>query len=565
MIRSLLLSATLSLSVTLPQIAQAQGLAGPYLAARIAGYSNDYAAAANYYNQLLARGVSSPRILENAVVIYAALGNVDRAAQAAEALEAGGFQSQFADGAKLVSALTKGDYDEALGLLDERGVSGALLDGLIRAWITAADDDPEGVAEAFDALAQTAGFAPLARIHHAYALAMAGDFEGADDILSGRAHGTLNLTTRGIEAHAQVLMELGRDADATELLARANGATNSPVLQSLAERIEAGDDVGWSFITQVPDGLAEAYFTLAAIFAGETSSTFTLLSARAANALRPDHLDALVLTAELLEEQDRFTLANDVLNRVPRDHPSFFGAEITRAGVLLSAGKDDASVEVLSALTKTNPDRQVVWSAFGDTLRRLDRFQESSVAYERAIDLIEEESDRDWYLYYVRGITYERTDRWALAEADFRKALELNPDHPQVLNYLGYGLVEKRIKLDEALDMIERAVEARPEDGYITDSLAWVLYRLGRFEEAVEPMERAVDLAPLDPTINDHLGDVLWVVGRKREAEFQWHRALSLEPETEEDVKRIRRKLEVGLDVVLEEEGGVGPIEAAQD
>ncbi len=136
----------------------------------------------------------------------------------------------------------------------------------------------------------------------------------------------------------------------------------------------------------------------------------------------------------------------------------------------------------------------------------------------------------------------------------------MNPENPNVLNYLGYGLVEQRIKLDEALDMIERAVAARPDDGYITDSLAWVLYRLGRYEEAVEPMERAVMLTPLDPLINDHLGDVLWAVGRKREAQFQWRRALSLDPTEQED--RIRRKIDVGLDVVLEEEGGVGPIEA---
>jgi tetratricopeptide (TPR) repeat protein len=143
---------------------------------------------------------------------------------------------------------------------------------------------------------------------------------------------------------------------------------------------------------------------------------------------------------------------------------------------------------------------------------------------------------------------------WDKAEADFRSALERNPDQPQVLNYLGYSMVEKGINLDEALSMIERAVEARPDSGYIIDSLGWVLYRLGRYDEAVEPMEKAVEIEAVDPIVNDHLGDVYWAVGRTREAEFQWHRALSFEPK-EEDAARIRRKLEVGLDVVLEEEG----------
>ena len=176
-------------------------------------------------------------------------------------------------------------------------------------------------------------------------------------------------------------------------------------------------------------------------------------------------------------------------------------------------------------------------------------------------------SDGKWFTLYARGITNERLGDWPAAEADFRAALELNPDQPQVLNYLGYSLVEKRIKLDEALGMIERAVEARPDSGYIVDSLGWVLYRLGRFDEAVDPMERAAALMPVDPIVNDHLGDVYWKVGRKTEARFQWHRALSFIDEDsapEADPDRIRQKLDVGLDAVLEAEGN-DPVQVAND
>ena len=119
-------------------------------------------------------------------------------------------------------------------------------------------------------------------------------------------------------------------------------------------------------------------------------------------------------------------------------------------------------------------------------------------------------------------------------------------------------MVEMEINLDEALEMIEQAVAARPDSGYIVDSLGWVLYRLGRYDEAVEHMERAVELMPIDPVVNDHLGDVYWSVGRVREAEFQWMRALSFVDEAEPgdaEPDRIRRKLEVGLDQVLDEEG----------
>ena len=218
----------------------------------------------------------------------------------------------------------------------------------------------------------------------------------------------------------------------------------------------------------------------------------------------------------------------------------------------------------MQALAESYPDILVVQQTLGDALRRVDRYSEATEAYDRAIALESDPDDpRSWIIYFARGITFERVDDWPKAEADFRRALDLSPGQPQVLNYLGYSLVEKGIKLDEALEMIKQAVDARPNDGYITDSLGWVYYRLGRYDEAVIHMERAAELTPVDPIINDHLGDVLWAVGRQLEARFQWRRAMSFDPEPEE-LLRIRRKLEVGLDKVLEEEGAP-PINIAHD
>ena len=209
----------------------------------------------------------------------------------------------------------------------------------------------------------------------------------------------------------------------------------------------------------------------------------------------------------------------------------------------------------MQQLAKARPKVAVVWSTLGDILRRQERFSEAAAAYDRAIADLPTEQPGQWVVYYTRGICHEREKDWAAAEADFRKALELSPNQPQVLNYMGYSFLEMNTNLDEALSMIERAVAAKPEDGYIVDSLGWALYRMGRYEEAVARMEKAVELMPVDSIVNDHLGDVYWAVGRQREAEFQWKRALSFEPESEEDATRIRRKLEVGLDAVLAEEG----------
>ena len=217
------------------------------------------------------------------------------------------------------------------------------------------------------------------------------------------------------------------------------------------------------------------------------------------------------------------------------------------------------AVEVLKQLAETHPDLPSVHVASGDLNRQLENYEAAVAAYNRALEIFSANETDQWFVHYARAICYERLDQWDKAEADFRRALELNPGHPQVLNYLGYSLVEHQMKLDEALEMIEQAVEAQPDSGYIVDSLGWALYRLDRYDEAIGHMERAAELMPVDPVVNDHLGDVLWAVGRKTEATFQWKRALSLidpeSPAPDIDPERIRRKLEVGLDQVLKEEG----------
>ena len=135
-----------------------------------------------------------------------------------------------------------------------------------------------------------------------------------------------------------------------------------------------------------------------------------------------------------------------------------------------------------------------------------------------------------WPLYYFRGISYERQNQWPPAEADFKHALDLYPDQPLVMNYLGYSWVDQGVHLDQAFPMLRRAVELRPTDGYIVDSLGWADYKLGHYDEAVKKLERAVDLKPGDPVIQDHLGDAYWQVGRKLEAHFQWNHARDLDP-----------------------------------
>ena len=266
------------------------------------------------------------------------------------------------------------------------------------------------------------------------------------------------------------------------------------------------------------------------------------------------------MTADLLVELGQYDLAIKEHEKLSDGQPQFFASELGRAEALRSSGKEMVAIEVLVDLMRQYPNSANGFSILGNHYRHLEAYDKAEVSYGEAIKLYETKGEAGWFLYYVRGITRERLDLWGLAEKDFRKALSLNPTQPQVLNYLGYSLIEKNSNLDEALDMIERAVKESPDSGYIVDSLGWGYYKLGQYEKAVPNLERAAELMPVDPIVNDHLGDVYWMVGRKTEAEFQWRRALSFDPEADE-IERIKKKLKVGLtQVLMEETKGIGSL-----
>lgn len=556
LIRPLLLALLAAAAVPLAApVARAQDEdAGAYLAARVADSQSDYREAAAWYARAIGADPANPQLLEGAVLAELGLGNIPAAADHARRLQEVGNVGQGALLALYAELAGNAEFAPLAERIEAGGSVGTLLDKLLIAWARMGEGRMTDALAAFDGMAQTQGLEAFGLYHKALALASAGDFEGADDILSGRAAGPIAVMRRGVIAHVQILSQLERDADALALLDRSFGVDPDPQVDALRAALTGDEPVPFDIVRNAQDGMAEVFFSLASALSGEADAGFTLLYTRIATHLRPDHIDAVLLTAELLERQEQFELAAQTYALVPPDHPAFYVAEVGRADTLIRSDKPDAGIEVLQSLTRTHGSLMGVHLALGDALRREERFAESVPAYDAAIDLIATPQQRHWSVFYARGISHERTGDWPKAEADFRKALTLEPDQPQVLNYLGYSFVDRGENLDEALGMIERAVAAQPDAGYIIDSLAWALFRLGRYQEAVEPMERASLLEPVDPIVTDHLGDVYWAVGRKLEAQFQWHRALSFDPE-EKDAIRIRRKLEVGLDQVLQEEG----------
>ncbi len=558
----------LAACLSIPAAGFAQSGSGAYLAGRQAARASDFASAVQYYTRALAHDSKNPGLMESVTASQLALGQIARALPVARQMERLGLPSQVAHMVVSANLMLAEDYPALIARNLETAGIGPLVDGLILGWAHLGVGSVDAAMKQFDAVAGESGLRGFALYHKALALALRGDYGAADAIFAAENGRLTSMARRAALARVQILSQLGRNNDALELLAETFDGVFDPGLTSIADRLASGETLAFDHVTSVRDGMAEVFFIIGAALTSETSGDYALIYARLAGFLRPDHIDALLLSAEILDDLGQYDLAVKTYRQVPIDSPERHAAELGRAEALRRAAKPDAAIEVLERLARDFPTLPRVYSALGDLQRQQENYVAAVKAYDRALDYTESDARGRWFLLYARGISHERLDQWDGAEADFRSALELSPDQPQVLNYLGYSLVEKQTNLDEALDMIERAVAARPDSGYIVDSLGWVLYRLGRYGEAVGHMEKAVQLMAVDPVVNDHLGDVYWAVGRFREAEFQWKRALSfVDPDdanAEADPERIRRKLEIGLDKVLAEEGAA-PLRVADD
>ncbi|AGI65934.1 tetratricopeptide repeat-containing protein [Octadecabacter antarcticus 307] len=544
-------AATLALAMP----AAAAPNAGAYLAARQAAISGDYAAAAIYFRDALLADANNTALMEQSLTAFLGVGQVESAAGIARPFINAGGESQIANIALMAQAARAQDWDTIFDLLEAGHEVGPLLDGLVQAWAYLGNGDKDGAMMRFDEVVDTPGLRGFGQQHKALALAMSGDLGGANAIYDLPPNIGIVPTRASVVAHLQILAQLGEFERAGDIIERAFGEDPDPELVALRSAIMAGAVPDLSRVVATPsDGIAYAYKGLSEILQGEANESYLLLYAQAARFIAPHDADAQIATARLQNALGQYDAAAQTFAQVVTDDPAFHSAEIGRAESLRLAGRFDQAIEVLSQLTRSHPDLPLSYASLGDVFRQQEQFEDAAAAYSSALSGYPEDASIRWWLLYSRGITNERLDEWDAAEADFRASLALNPGHPSVLNYLGYSLVVRGLKFDEALGMIETAVAARPDNGAIVDSLAWVYYKLGRYQDAVAPMERAAELEPNDPIISDHLGDVYWMVGRKIEARFQWRRALSFEPEQAE-ATRIRRKLSIGLESVYAEDG----------
>ncbi len=534
----LVLAVPASASVALPEPATPRH---GYVLGRHAAASDELGLAARLFDDARQRDPAVPELRRRALDLAVAAGDWPRATDLARQLDAAAGGTSETALVRLGDALTRRDWAGAEALLPRLKDAGyaVVVVPIVEGWTRYARGDVAGGLARLD----SAAFSGFARSYvaeqRAHMLAAAGRWREAAALYAELRVGTaagINFLRQG---EADALAQAG-DRDAALRLV----VSGDPTLAPARARLLAGKRIG-ALAPDPRSGIGWMAARLAADLSRERPGPLALLFARLSSLLAPEQPASWLITGDVLARSGQRDAALAAYARIPAGDALADAAAARRAEVLIAAGREVEAGRLLALATTGDGVPAEAWTRLGDWHRRADRFADAATAYGTAIN--RSGGVAPWSLLFLRGSMRERAGDWARAEADLRAALALAPQEPIVLNYLGYSLLDRGDRLDEAGALIERAAALRPDDGGIIDSLGWSLYRRGRFVEAVARLEKAAVLEPDDATIFGHLGDAYWRVGRRIEARFRWRAALDLDPSPAERTA-LSAKLDYGFD-----------------
>lgn len=448
------------------------------------------------------------------------------------------------------------DYDGALKTLDafpDQDVR-AFLIPLLKSWQYVGLNEREKAQNALEPL-DSEGTAALYHFH----LALMNDIWNNEDetekhykLLMEKNKG---LSLRAAQTYGNFLLRHEKYERFNELLAAYRTVNRSFPLIDETFFLAGGKEVGKNIPVIVPsakEGMAEALFDVAGSLHEKGNEDSAFFFTQIALSLDVKLALARELKGTLLETTGRLDDARAFYESEKTTSETYFSSQSKLARLLARQEKYDEAVAVLQNLIKKKSESHLPYLDLGDTYMLAKRYPQAIEAYTQALDKISGTQRRGgWMIYYSRGTAYERNNQWDKAEDDFLHALLLNPDQPLTLNYLGYSWLERGKNVEQAKEMLERALLKASQSGSIADSLGWAYYLTKEYDKAVTILEIAVALDAGSGVINDHLGDAYWRSGRKREARFQWRKALDLNDDfAAGDRDRVRLKLDKGLDEV---------------
>ncbi len=544
-----LVAVPIELAAQGPSSSELSGMtaSGSYLAARHAGQQRDAVAAAAFYRAALRHDPKNGELLDRTFLSLLVGGNVEDAIKYAERIVQVDKTDRVGELVLGVAAIKHKQYTAARRNLAQsiRGPITDLTATLLSAWSLYGGGETKAAVAAIDRLAGPDWYAIFKDLHAGMIYDLAGNKKEAGKRFE-HAYKLDPSALRVVEAYGSWL---SRNAGAKQALvvfeAFDKVLPRHPLVVEAMNKLKANEKLP-ALVTTVQAGAAEALYGLGASLGRRGGEDLGLVYLQLSLYFAPNHSLALLSLADLYESLKKPELAIKVYERIPANSLLHRNAAIQMAANLDSLDRSDEAEKHLEALIKQHPDDLEAIMALGNILRGHKKFAECADVYSKAVATLPHPEKVNWVVFYFRGICYERSKQWPKAEADLKKALELFPEQPHVLNYLGYSWIDQGVNLDQGMEMIKRAVQQRPDDGYIVNSLGWAYYRTGNYDEAVKQLERAIELKPEDPTINDHLGDAYWRVGRVIEAKFQWAHARDLKPDPD-DLPKIEAKLKSGL------------------
>lgn len=522
------------------------GLAGQFLSSHFAQSENDWEAANRYLDPVLADDTDNADLIKRSMILAMGAGNLPLAARRAQELVKYDPANSLAWLIETVNLLAKNEPKQAAAALDKmpEGDVTEFVRPVVKGWI-----------EAAQGRLNTTNF-NMTTLHSYSGALIARHLDKKKEVNAfiQRIIDVGTLSPYDVERMGDLLAAIGDNKRAIEMYQGV--LKQQPANKTLEKKVKLLEEKQPLTpalnpvlrVTTPAQGVAVAMTDLARLLFQEYSDSSARIFGQMALALDPDMTDAKLLMAQALARAGRYQEAIAYFSSVGPDQDNYIEVQHYIADLMNDAGQTDKAMELLNNLFMKHNDVESL-IRIGDMYRGKEKYDNALKAYNRAAGQIGKDIPEEyWHLLYARGMVYEREGDWHRAEQDLKAALVFRPDHPYLLNYLGYAWADQGVNLDESLKLIERAATLRPDDGFIKDSLGWVLYMMGRYPEAVPALEKAVELMPYDPVLNDHLGDAYWQVGRHLEARFQWQRAFNYAGKGDDKLKEtVSAKLENGM------------------
>jgi tetratricopeptide (TPR) repeat protein len=559
--------------VSLPNAEKAgqpsNNLMSGYLAGRQGLQDGRYDLARPYLQQALVQDPSSRLLWQENLNLALAEGDVAAAAYNHQQLKLLGATSPNGQLAEMVSAVNQRDWKAANQAVDAMPNTelNLLLRPLLKAWLALAENDPAAARAALLTMPRTHPLSWLGEMQVGLVAWWLQDLPAAEASFVKALGQDRAPPLQLVESLATVLQQQGRVDEALALYDRLleGQPDNSWLLQkrrALADGSPPAPPAA-PWLQRPEDGIADLFTTMAMLLQdGYQFRDARLQYLQLSLSLNPKSETAQLQLARTLASFNRCPEALTIWSGVAADSPWNWTARIDEARCWEMLEKSDMAVNRLKKLASDQPKRYDIWLLLGDMQRDAKQFADALSSYQRAMTLLDRPSEpTDWPLFYAAGIAAEQAKNWPVAEEYFTKALALNPKQPSVLNYLGYSWIDQNRNLAQAEQLVQLALEQRPNDGYITDSLAWARYQQGDYVTAVTLLEKALSLVANDPMITDHYADALWQVGRTQEATYQWQRALLLlsrggsDPSDAQENDALRVKIEGKLQRGVEKVG----------